>query len=76
MQEIATITESYLGYEIMAVAVPLRDGGFTAHGHIRKDRGFGVDDIPFESGERQPTADSAVKAGMGWAKKRVDGTCK
>lgn len=67
-------TESYKGYVIKVVAIPLRDRAFTAHGSILKHRGFATDDTPFETGERHPTDESALRAGMGWAKKKIDGT--
>jgi hypothetical protein len=66
--------ESYKGYVVEAFSLPLRDGAFTSHGSILKNRLFAVDDTPFETGERHPTADAAVRAGVGFAKKKIDGT--
>jgi hypothetical protein len=69
-----TATESYNGYVIKAVAIPLRDGAFTAHGSIIKHRGFATDDTPFQTGERHATEDAALRAGVGWARKKIDRT--
>jgi hypothetical protein len=66
--------ESYRGYVIESVPILLRDGAFTAHGNIEKHLGFAVDVTPFETGERHPTANSACEAGVGFAKRKIDGT--
>jgi hypothetical protein len=54
--------------------MPLRDGAFTAHGSILKNRLFAIDGTPFRTGERHATEDAALRAGVGWAKKTIDGT--
>jgi hypothetical protein len=68
-------SESYNGYVIKVIAMPLRDGVFTAYGSILKRRGLSTDDTPFQTGERHATKDAALRAGIGWAKKKIDGTC-
>ena len=70
---IGDMRESYKGYIINLRAVPTKDGAFTAHGSIEKHTPSYVDDTPFETGERHPTEDAAVKAGIGWAKKKIEG---
>lgn len=68
--------EWYRGYAIEVAVEALEDGAFTAVGFIRKPHPFG-NGIPFETSfattERHPTADAAIEAGLGFAKKKIDG---
>jgi hypothetical protein len=70
-------TERYLEYFIEVSVRPLEDGAFTSGGFIRKPNpaGSGLPfETSFETTERHPTEDAARRSGLGFAKKKIDGT--
>lgn len=64
---------TYKGYQITVVPMVVREGGFTAHGTFLRHRGYASYDTPFHTGERHATAHAALRAGLAWAKKKIDG---
>jgi hypothetical protein len=76
----ANYRNSYKGYGIEVFVRTLDDGRFNAYGVIRHViKPFPpCNDLPFECsfdthGERHPTEDSALRAGIGFAQKKIDG---
>jgi hypothetical protein len=70
-------TEPYLEYFIEVRVRPLEDGTFTSGGFIRKPNPVGTGlpfETSFETTERHPTEDAALRSGIGFAKKKIDGT--
>lgn len=70
-------TEPYLEYFIEVRVRPLEDGTFTSGGFIRKPNPVGTGlpfETSFETTERHPTEDAARRSGIGFAKKKIDGT--
>lgn len=72
--------EQYGWYAIQVFVRPLEDGTFNAHGWIRHAirNPMVSNDLPFECsfdtyGERHPTEDAALRAGIGFARKKIDG---
>jgi hypothetical protein len=63
--------KSYGRYFMLLRPVPVGDGSFTARGIVGSHRGFAT---TFETGERHSTAGAALSAGIGWVKKKIDGT--
>ena len=61
----------YRGYFGIVAAKPLPDGSFTTHGVVGNRRGFTT---TFATWERHVTADAALQAGIGWLRKRIDGS--
>ena len=67
------INELYRGYDI-EVRVRVDKGFFTDRGFIRKvDPVAGSVETSFQSGERHLTADTALEAGVAFARKKIDG---
>ena len=59
-------------YVIEVTALPLRDGGFTAHISIMKDGCSYTDDTRFESGQVFASEDEALEAGFVMGKQKID----
>jgi hypothetical protein len=78
--ETAAYNNTYKGYGIEVFLRDLGDGKFNAYGIIRHVvRPFPpANDLPFTcmfdtDGERHPSKDAAIRAGIGFAKKKIDG---
>jgi hypothetical protein len=72
--------EQYGWYGIQVFVRPLEDGTFNAHGWIRHviKNPMVLNDLPYECpfdtyGQRHPTEDAALRAGIGFARKKIDG---
>jgi hypothetical protein len=69
------VEEDYRGYKIDVVAKRLNGGHFAAHGTIRKLRSV-PPAVPFETTfaitDTHPTEDLALRAGIGFAKRKID----
>ena len=62
----------YKEYVIEVTALPLRDGGFTAHVSIMKDGRSYTDDTRFESGQVFASENEALEAGFVMGKQKID----
>jgi hypothetical protein len=69
-------SESYRDYFIEVRVRPLEDCTFTSDGFVRKPNpaftGLPIE-TSFDTKERHPTEDSARRAGIAFAKKKIDG---
>ena len=76
IQSVRKTTEFYREYSIEVSVRPLKDGTFTSGGFIRKSNSE-FTGLPFETSfettERHPSEDAARRAGIGFAKKKIDG---